>query len=68
MLKKRVSTKINYSALEGLFNVDQKMFDPKNTKLEKLSTDKSKSVSIEEDPDVDVPIDYTSDVDPYEEL
>lgn len=36
MLKKRVSSKINYSALENIFDFDQNMFDPKKSFLQKV--------------------------------
>jgi hypothetical protein len=36
MLKKKVSSKINYSVLENLFSFDKKMFDPQNTSIEEV--------------------------------
>jgi len=63
MLKKRVSKKLNYSAIEGIFNVDQNLFDPKISKLEKvLPLQQSKIITTEGEDEQPI-IDYTSDGD-----
>ena len=56
VLKKRVSTKINYSALEGLFRVDQNIFGSRP----------STSETVSEAQGMEETADYNSDVDEFD--